>query len=98
MQLSNDYFNSALYFNSGCTISLRGESAKVEQTCKVGQVVNLQGHKFEQPGSCVVLSSICKINFYWVFLYTLWSPKRLNKHLSDLHVRTTFADSPLYSG
>ena len=76
----------------------RGESAKVGRTCYVGQGVNLRGKKFEQPVSCVVLNSICKINFHWVFLYTLWSPKCLNKHLFDFTCPPTFADSPLYSG
>ena len=31
-----------------CVVSCWGESAKVGRTCKVGQVVNLRGHKFEQ--------------------------------------------------
>ena len=46
------------------------ESAKVGRTCKAGQGVNLRGKKYEQPVSCVVLNSIRKINFHWVFLFT----------------------------
>ena len=45
--------------------SCRGESAKV------GQVIILRGNKFSQPVSCVVLNSVCNINFHWVFLFTL---------------------------
>ena len=51
--------------------SCRGESAKVGRTCKVEQVINLHGNKFSQPVSCVVLNSVCNINFHWVFLFTL---------------------------
>ena len=53
------------------TYRFRGESPKVGQTWKVGQVINLRGNKFVQRVSCVVLNSICNINFHWIFLYTL---------------------------
>ena len=56
-------FNDTMKIIYPCYI----ESAKVEWTMKVGQVINLRGKKFVHRVLCVVLNSMCNINFNWIF-------------------------------
>ena len=51
--------------------------------------------KFKQPVSCVVLNSVCKINFFVHFIVS--KTFEINT-CPTLHVRPTFAVSPLVQG
>lgn len=59
-------------------------------------VINLRGNKLEQPVSCIVLNSICYINFHWVIFVHFIVSKTFEINICPtLYVCPTFADSLL---